>query len=76
MMSQNRQVVEDRLATANEYEVNLKAELEIMNLHEKIDDIRMRQLEELMARQSESLTELRQLIVKLSSQSDKVAEVI
>lgn len=76
MMSQNRQVAKDRLAAANDYEVNLKAELEIMNLHEKIDDIRMRQLEELMARQSESLAELRQLIVKLSSQSDEVAEAI
>jgi uncharacterized membrane protein len=30
--------------------VNLKAELEIMSLHEKVDDIRMRQLEALFAR--------------------------
>ena len=71
MMSQNRQVAKDRLAAANDYEVNLKAELEIMNLHEKIDDIRMRQMEELIARQSEGLDELRRLIAKLSSGADR-----
>jgi uncharacterized membrane protein len=65
MMSQNRQVAKDRLAAANDYEVNLKAELEIMNLHEKIDDIRLRQMEDLFARQNESLEELRRLIVTL-----------
>ena len=45
MMSQNRQAEKDRIAAAHDYEVNLKAELEIMSLHEKIDDIRMRQLD-------------------------------
>lgn len=70
MMSQNRQAAKDRLAAANDYEVNLKAELEIMNLHEKIDDIRQRQLEELIARQSESVNELRQLVLKLTPEPD------
>ena len=46
MMSQNRQAAKDREVSAHDYEVNLKAELEIMSLHEKIDDLRMRQLEE------------------------------
>lgn len=50
MMSQNRQVAKDRIVAAHDYEVNLKAELEIMSLHEKVDDIRMRQLEALFAR--------------------------
>jgi uncharacterized membrane protein len=50
MMSQNRQAAKDRIAAAHDYEVNLKAELEIMSLHEKVDDIRMRQLETLFAR--------------------------
>ncbi len=70
MMSQNRQVAKDRLAAANDYEVNLKVELEIMNLHEKIDDIRVRQLEELITRQSESLAELRHLVLRLSPAPD------
>lgn len=40
MMSQNRQAEKDRQAAANDYEVNLKAELEILRLHEKIDALR------------------------------------
>lgn len=46
MMSQNRQAAKDRLTMEHDYEVNLKAELEIMSLHEKIDDLRQRQLNE------------------------------
>src|SRR5499433_2810046 len=42
MMSQNRQAVKDRLDAAHDYEVNLKAELEIMSLHEKVDLLRVR----------------------------------
>ncbi len=37
MMSQNRQVAKDRLAAALDYEVNLKAELSIAELHTKLD---------------------------------------
>lgn len=37
MMSQNRQEARDRLRSKNDYKVNLKAELEIRQLHEKID---------------------------------------
>ena len=44
MMSQNRQTAKDREVAAHDYEVNLKAELEIMSLHEKLDDLRQRQL--------------------------------
>lgn len=50
MMSQNRQAANDRIAAAHDYEVNLKAELEILSLHEKIDDIRARQLEDMCLR--------------------------
>ena len=37
MMSQNRQATRDRWAAWHDYEVNLKAEIEIMSLHEKLD---------------------------------------
>jgi uncharacterized membrane protein len=40
MMSQNRQAERDRIDAAHDYAVNLKAEIEIMALHEKFDDIR------------------------------------
>lgn len=65
MMSQNRQSSKDRLAAANDYEVNLKAELEIMTLHEKIDDIRMRQVETLLKRQNEQIEQLQTLMARL-----------
>ncbi|MCI0350559.1 MAG: DUF1003 domain-containing protein [Acidobacteriales bacterium] len=39
MMSQNRQVAKDRLKADLEYEVNLKAELEVAQLHSKVDRI-------------------------------------
>jgi uncharacterized membrane protein len=39
MMSQNRQEERDRLRAENDYKVNLKAELEIRSLHDKIDHI-------------------------------------
>ena len=43
MMSQNRPEARDRLRAENDYKVNLKAELEIRHLHEKIDHLLRRQ---------------------------------
>ena len=48
MMSQNRLSAKDRLEAAHDYEVNLKAEIEIMALHEKLDEIRSKDLAELL----------------------------
>jgi uncharacterized membrane protein len=50
MMSQNRQAVKDRLQATQDYEVNLKAEIEIMALHEKLDEMRHKDLAELLNR--------------------------
>jgi uncharacterized membrane protein len=50
MMSQNRQAAKDRLDAAHDYEVNLKAEIEIMALHEKLDEMRTKDLAELLRR--------------------------
>ncbi|TIT41781.1 MAG: DUF1003 domain-containing protein, partial [Mesorhizobium sp.] len=44
MMSQNRQTERDRIDAAHDYEVNLKAEIEIMALHEKLDELRHSEL--------------------------------
>lgn len=65
MMSQNRQAAKDRLAATYDYEVNLKAEVEIMNLHEKLDDLRMRQLETLLRLQGEQMTYLNDLLQRV-----------
>jgi uncharacterized membrane protein len=48
MMSQNRQESKDRLRAEYDYRVNLKAELEIRQLHEKIDHLLMNQWQRLM----------------------------
>jgi len=47
MMSQNRQTERDRFFAAKDYEVNLKAELEVMALHHKIDAAVLKELQEL-----------------------------
>lgn len=44
MMSQNRQAERDRLDATHDYEVNLKAEIEIMALHEKLDELRHKEI--------------------------------
>jgi uncharacterized membrane protein len=48
MMSQNRQETRDRLHAQHDYQVNLKAELEIRQLHQKIDHLLSHQWERLM----------------------------
>ena len=47
MMSQNRQEAKDRLRAQHDYQVNLKAELEIRQLHDKIDHLLSHQWERL-----------------------------
>jgi uncharacterized membrane protein len=48
MMSQNRQEARDRLRSEYDYRVNLKAELEICHLHEKMDHLLMTQWQRLL----------------------------
>nr|WP_047168021.1 DUF1003 domain-containing protein [Sphingomonas sp. Y57] len=49
MMSQNRQAAKDRLAASLDYEVNLRAELEILRLHEKLDQAITERLDRIIA---------------------------
>jgi len=58
MMSQNRQARRDRLQANEEYMTNLKAELEIQQLHSKLDLF--------MKRQWETLIELQKIQIELS----------
>jgi uncharacterized membrane protein len=62
MMSQNRLAAKDRLDAAHDYEVNLKAELEIANLHQKLDELREKQWSELVAMQQEQIRLLTSLL--------------
>jgi len=60
MMSQNRQETKDRLRSQDDYRVNLKAELEIRHLHDKIDH--------LLSHQWERLVEIQQIQIDLLSE--------
>lgn len=62
MMSQNRQAAKDREAAEHDYEVNLKSELEIRLLHEKLDELREARWAELVAIQQEQIEMLKQLV--------------
>jgi uncharacterized membrane protein len=68
MMSQNRQSDKDRLMASHDYEVNLKAEIEIMALHEKVDAVRHQQLTELLAKQQEQIELLTRVVARLENQ--------
>ena len=57
MMSQNRAEARDRLRAENDYKINLKAELEIRHLHEKLDH--------LLRRQYNRLFEIQQIQIEL-----------
>ena len=65
LMSQNRQAYKDRLSAEHDYEVDLKAELEIIALHEKIDFLKEEQWKELILIQEEQLRLLSQLVEDL-----------
>ena len=62
MMSQNRQAAKDRLVTSHDYECNLKAEIEIMALHDKVDQLRNDDLKQLIAKQQEQIELLTHLV--------------
>ena len=64
MMSQKRQEAKDRLRSLNDYKVNLKAELEIRHLHEKIDYLLSRQWQRLAEMQQLQIDQLQQKRLK------------
>ena len=65
LMSQNRQAVKDRLDARNDFEVNLRAEMQIMALHEKLDQLRTQELsnlKHLLEDQAQRLASLEQSV--------------
>ncbi len=63
MMSQNRQEARDRLRAQHDYQVNLKAELEIRHLNDKLDH--------LLSHQWERLVEIQQVQIQMLTQLEK-----
>jgi uncharacterized membrane protein len=65
MMSQNRQEMKDRIRSENDYKINLKSEIEIRTLHEKVDHLLLDQWSKMMKIQEiqiEILEEIRSKI--------------
>jgi|SoiMethySBSTD1v2_1073268.scaffolds.fasta_scaffold840778_2 uncharacterized membrane protein len=61
MMSQNRMSAKDRLDARHDYEVNLKAEMEITQLHAKLDELQQRAWRDLIELQERQLDCLHRL---------------
>ena len=62
MMSQNRQADKDRMQTRNDYEVDLKAEMEIMQLHEKFNELRDSYWSDLVKMQQHQIEMLERIV--------------
>lgn len=67
LMSQNRQAARDRLASQHDYEVNLKAELEISSVQAKLDELRSVDWARLIELQQQQLAVLDRLDQRLAS---------
>jgi uncharacterized membrane protein len=72
LMSQNRQAQKDRIGAEHDYEVNLKAELEIMLLHDKLDLLREGQWSSLLAIQQDQIKLLESLIAREKADGTQV----
>lgn len=66
MMSQNRQAQRDRLRAENDYKVNLKAEIEIRTLHEKLDH--------LLVKKWQTLMEIQQIQLNILEENNKAQD--
>ncbi len=64
MMSQNRQSTKDRQMAAHDYEINLKAEIEILALHEKVDSMRQDQMMKLLTQQQAQIDMLQRVLIR------------
>lgn len=66
MMSQNRQEEKDRARSKSDYMINLKSELEIRMLHEKIDHLIMHQQEELLEIQKVQIDMMQDILLRVN----------
>ena len=71
MMSQNRAAAKDRQAAEHDYIVNLRSEMELLHLHDKLDAVREQQLESLIKGQTETIDLLKQQVAALSARIEK-----
>jgi uncharacterized membrane protein len=68
MMSQNRAAARDRQSAEHDYLVNLRAELEIMRLHDKLDALREQEMVEILRCNSETLEILKAEVARMAAE--------
>ena len=71
MMSQHRQEARDRNRSEHDYQVNLKAELEIRQLHEKLDHLMIHQGQRLLEIQHVQVELMEEIIEKIDNKNKK-----
>ncbi len=71
MMSQNRQEEKDRERAKKDYMINLKSELEVRTLHEKIDHFIMDQQQELLELQKTQIEMMSDILKQIDNKSDR-----
>jgi uncharacterized membrane protein len=71
MMSQNRQEQKDRIRSEHDYKINLKAELEIKLLSDKMDHLLAHQNRKLIEIQEVQIDYLEDLLMRLKSMDEK-----
>lgn len=72
MMSQNQQEEKDRMRSENDYLINLKAEMQIRSLHQKIDLLLEEQIKTLFDTQEKQFNLLTEINSKLDDKNLKL----
>jgi uncharacterized membrane protein len=70
MMSQNRQAAKDRMQAEQDYQVNLKSEFEIMQLHEKVEALQAAYMAELRALERRQAVMLEEILAVLEEREE------
>lgn len=71
MMSQNRQAEKDRQRADLDYEINLKAELEILAMHDKLDRLRSEQIEAMLMAQRDQTRDIAAILRRVELQVEQ-----
>ena len=71
MMSQNRQEEKDRKRSENDYLINLKAELEVRALNQKLDLLVQEQIKVLFESQAKQMEILKEIQVEIAKRKEK-----
>ena len=71
MMSQNRQEEKDRMRAKKDYMINLKSEVEVRMLHEKVDHLLINQQQELIEIQDIQVEMLSEILGALKKSKKK-----